>query len=117
MQTLQQTYNPAYLSVSHKRSLLSQITAWFKSQEQYRFVWLAVIIAAHGCALTPATVLLVTLGGNNLIFWIMAIAAMAMALVTNLAAMPTRITIPVFFLSVLIDLVIMGINLYHILSV
>jgi hypothetical protein len=29
---------------------------------------------------------------------------MCMCLVTNLAAMPTRVTIPVFFLSLLIDL-------------
>jgi hypothetical protein len=29
---------------------------------------------------------------------------MAMTVVTNLAAMPTRVTIPIFFLSVLIDL-------------
>jgi hypothetical protein len=31
---------------------------------------------------------------------------MGMTVITNLAAMPTRITIPVFFFSVLLDLVI-----------
>jgi hypothetical protein len=31
---------------------------------------------------------------------------MAMAVVTNLAAMPTKVTIPVFFLSVLIEVAI-----------
>jgi hypothetical protein len=34
------------------------------------------------------------------------IAAMAFSLVTNLAALPTRITIPVFFLSIAADLII-----------
>jgi hypothetical protein len=33
---------------------------------------------------------------------------MGITLVTNLAAMPTKITIPVFFLSVLVDLVIIA---------
>ena len=34
------------------------------------------------------------------------IAAMAMALVTNLAALPTKITIPTFFLSLILDVAI-----------
>jgi hypothetical protein len=44
--------------------------------------------------------------GNHFIFWPFAIGAMAACLVVNLAAMPTRIIIPVFFISLLIDLVI-----------
>jgi hypothetical protein len=38
---------------------------------------------------------------------------MAMALVTNLAALPTKITLPVFFLSVLIDLGIIIASLFQ----
>ena len=44
--------------------------------------------------------------GNNLYLFVLAIAAMGMTLVTNLAALPTKITIPVFVLSILIDLAI-----------
>jgi hypothetical protein len=36
----------------------------------------------------------------------LAIIAMGMALVTNLAALPTKITIPVFLLSIIIDIAI-----------
>lgn len=111
MQTLQQTYNPTYLPLTQQQSLASQFIAWCKSQEEYRFGWLAVIIALHGCVLTPVTVLLVTLGGNGIVFGIMAISAMAIALITNLAAMPTKITIPVFLFSVLIDVIIVTISL------
>ena len=49
-------------------------------------------------------------------YWGMAIGAMAIALVANLAAMPTKITIPVFFFSVLIDIVVIVINLVYFLS-
>ena len=42
--------------------------------------------------------------GNNLYLFVVAIAAMGMTLVTNLAALPTKITIPLFILSLLIDL-------------
>lgn len=55
----------------------------------------------------------VLLAGANLTLFIVAIAAMGMSLVTNLAAMPTKITIPVFALSILIDLVVAGIALAH----
>jgi hypothetical protein len=48
----------------------------------------------------------VVLAGNHFIFWPFVIGAMGATLLVNLAAMPTKITIPVFFFSVLIDLVI-----------
>jgi hypothetical protein len=38
--------------------------------------------------------------------FMLCIVSMGMALVTNLAAMPTKITIPIFVLSVLIDLAV-----------
>lgn len=55
----------------------------------------------------------VLLAGTNLTLFIIAIAAMGMSLVTNLAAMPTKTTIPVFVLSILIDLAVIGIALTH----
>ena len=69
-------------------------------------LWLGIILAAHGCILTPLTVMGVMFTGNNLYLFVLAIAAMGMTLVTNLAALPTRITIPVFLLSILIDVAI-----------
>lgn len=114
MQTLQQSYNASYAQTAKKQSVIAQFFAWCESQEQYRFGWLAVILAVHGCVLSPATVLIIALGGNSITLWGMALGAMAMALVTNLSAMPTKITIPVFFLSILIDLVVIGISLSNI---
>ena len=76
---------------------------WCKSQEQYRFGWLAAIIAGHGCLITPLTLFAIMLSGNSPLYWAFAIAAMAISVVTNLAALPTKITIPVFFFSLIID--------------
>jgi hypothetical protein len=55
----------------------------------------------------------VLLAGTNLALFVTAIVAMGLSLVTNLAAMPTKITIPVFILSVLIDFVVVAIALAH----
>jgi hypothetical protein len=106
MQIVQHSYNPAYLQTAKKQALLSRFISWCNGQEKYRFGWLAIIITIHGCILAPVTVLSIALGGNNFVLWGVAIGAMAMALVTNLAAMPTKVTIPVFFFSVLLDLLV-----------
>lgn len=79
---------------------------WCDGQQKNRLLWLGVALAAHGCILTPITIMAVLLAGTNLFLFILALVAMGLSLVTNLAAMPTRITIPVFIFSVLIDLAI-----------
>jgi undecaprenyl-diphosphatase len=79
---------------------------WCESQEKYRFGWLAASLTLHGCVLTILTMFAVILSGNHFIFWPFVIGAMAISVITNLAALPTKITIPVFFFSVLVDLVI-----------
>ena len=108
MQTVQHTLHPVFLSNVKKHSFLSQFITWCNGHEKYRLGWLAVIITVHGCILTPLTVLAIVSGGNNFVFWGIAIGAMAMALITNLAAMPTKVTIPAFFFSVLLDVVIVA---------
>ena len=89
-------------------SLFTQFINWTKGQEQNRLLWVGLIIAAHGCILTPITVMAVLVGGApSLSLVVLAIIAMGMALVTNLAAQPTKVTIPVFLLSVVLDVAIL----------
>jgi len=106
MQLVQHSYSPSYLQTAKKQSFLSRFINWCNGQEQYRFGWLAITLTLHGCVLAPITVLSIALGGNNFVLWGIAIGAIAMALVTHLAAMPTKVTIPVFFFSILLDLVV-----------
>jgi hypothetical protein len=91
---------------STHQSAWSTFINWCKGQEKDRFLWLSIAIAGHGCIITPLTLLAVMFAGNLMLFWALAIGAMAMSLISNLAAMPTKITIPVLFLSLFIDLVI-----------
>lgn len=116
MQTLPHNYNNIYSHELAQQSFFSRFITWCEGQEPYRLGWMAAIVFLHGCVLTPITVLTVTLSGNFPGFWIAAIAAMGMALVSNLAAMPTKYTIPIFFVSFFIDLVILGCSLYLILQ-
>lgn len=108
MKTIQTAYSVTDYNIERKKGLVSRFFNWCQKQEEYRMGWLAGTLTGHGCILTPLTILFVILAGNNLVFWPLIIGAMGMSLVVNLAALPTKITIPVFFLSVLVDLVIIA---------
>ena len=94
-------------------SPLKRFINWANSQEKNRFLWLALGIVGHGCVLTIITMMSIMFAGNNFIYWPFAIAAMTMTVVSNLAALPTKYTIPVFFLSIIIDLTIIALCIGH----
>lgn len=104
--TLNQTISTTYTERTTSLSLPGKFFAWCKGQQENRLLWLGIVLAGHGCILTPLTVMAVLLAGTNIALFVLTIVAMGMSLVTNLAAMPTKITIPVFVLSVLIDIAI-----------
>ncbi|HEX7904728.1 MAG TPA: hypothetical protein VF487_12685 [Chitinophagaceae bacterium] len=109
MNSLQQTYPHTYKKSISISTAWKRFINWSSKQEENRLLWLGISVIGHGCILTVATVGAIVLSGNNFIFWPFVIGAMTMTLVTHIAALPTRITIPVFFLSVLIDIVIIAI--------
>jgi hypothetical protein len=86
-----------------RKSVWSTFMSWCQGQEKNRFMWLSIALAGHGCLLAPLTLMAVMFAGNSMLLWAFVIGGMAMTLITNLAALSTRITIPVLFLSVLID--------------
>lgn len=107
METIvQHTVTPSYTETHYRYSIWRRFIAWTKGQEENRLLWLALGIIGHGCIITIMTMLAIIYSGNNFIFWPFAITSMVITVVSNLAAMPTRITIPVFFFSMLIDLVV-----------
>lgn len=115
MSTIQH-HIPASYSREHaesKTSLWRKFITWADSQEDNRFLWLTIGVAGHGFVFTIITVMMIIFTGNHFIFWPFAIAAMGMCLVSNLAALPTKITIPILFFSVLIDVVIIAMCLVN----
>ncbi len=99
---------PLPFTNSKKEKLISRYFKWCAGQEEKRLEWLAFAIAGHGCILTLVTLFAIILSGNLLVLWIIATCAMAMCFITNLAALPTKITIPVFMFSIIIDLFIIA---------
>ncbi len=109
--TIQQAFAPVYSKSTTKKSSWKRFINWADGQEENRFGWTAFSIAGHGCVFTIITVSIILATGNNFIFWPFAIAAMAVSLITNLAALPTKITIPTLFATILVDIAIIAICL------
>lgn len=107
----QQPFTSIYSETIHKDPIWVRFIFWCKNQDEFRFMWLAVMLFSHGCLLTPLTLYVVIGTGNSSLAWAFAIAAMAMSLVTNLAALSTKITIPTYFLSLAIDLAVIAVCL------
>jgi hypothetical protein len=104
--TLNQTIATSYSEKALKVSVVTQFLNWCKAQDRNRLLWLGIALSAHGCIITPVTIMAVLLAGTNLVLFILAIVAMGAVLVTNLAAMPTKITLPVLIVSILVDIAI-----------
>ena len=117
MQTIQRIFRlDDLLSGLKKETAIKHFITWAEGQDKYRFGWLGIIVAGNGCFITPATVYVVLYSGNNLWLFMAALAVFAISFVANLAAMPTKITIPIFFAGLIVDAVIVLVALLGLLS-
>lgn len=94
-----------------RTSFLARFFQWAEQQNEQRFVWLGVILLAHASLLTPFTAMAVMTTSHSFSLVMASLCAMGLALVTNLAALPTKITIPAFVLSILVDITVVAISL------
>lgn len=105
-----QTDNRLNNTFVHGRSIspsaISTLFAWCTGQQEHRLLWTAIMLTLHGCILTPATVLIVAVTGVNMLLIGISVFAMTFVLISNLAALPTKYTLPIFIGSVLADILI-----------
>jgi len=90
-----------------KKNVILRFFNWCSSQEEKRLMWIGIILPLQACVLAPATLAIALLGGIHFSLFIPIIAALVLTFITNLAALPTKITIPVFVLAVLVDIGVM----------
>jgi hypothetical protein len=110
--TRQSTFTSYHERSTPKTSFWKRFITWADSQDKdYHFGWSGGIIALHGCVITPLTCLVIMATGGQFIFWAFVIAALAIAIIPNLAALTTKYTIPLFFLSIVIDVVLIIVSL------
>jgi len=82
---------------------LQKFMAFCEQQQENRLAWTAFTIAAQACLVVTMTLLSVYCNGNPFVLWIPVILSSFVIEVSNLMALPTKITIPIFCLSVLLN--------------
>ena len=99
-------------SLSHsKTSYLNQFISWCDAQEQKRFLWLGISLMGSIGAILPLTLFAIIMGaGNNFSLWVIACIVNVPVLVFNLAVQPTKIILPVVFISWLADAIIIALS-------
>jgi hypothetical protein len=105
--TINPTVGVAHLSQTQHPSLYGKFMTWCENQQEDRLLWLGIALTSHGCVITPITILFIVIAGLSFPLFMIALLSMTMALVANLAALPTKITIPVLVLSVAIDVAVL----------
>lgn len=87
-----------------KHYSITGISEWLASQEKNRIMWVGLILTLHACILTPVTLFTITHTGNILGLWIVAALGMVACMITNLAALPTKYTIPTAITSLIVHI-------------
>ncbi len=87
-----------------KTSLLAYFLQWAKQQEKNHIAWVGVSITAMAAVFFPMTMSAILFNGAHFGLIIGAMFALALVVITNLADLPTKYTIPSFVLGIIIDL-------------
>jgi uncharacterized membrane protein (UPF0136 family) len=92
---------------SSQASVLSRFFAWATNQEEkFHVGWVGASIMIMSGIIFPATMASILLNGADFGLIIAAMSALVLVVVANLAALPTKYTIPFLFLGMLTDLVV-----------
>ncbi len=99
----QAAYN--YRNTEKKPSVILRFFIWAKNQDEVNHVgWVGISVTLMSAVLFPLTMAVVLLNGGIFGLIIMAMVALDLVVITNLAALPTRYTIPFLALGALIDI-------------
>lgn len=88
----------------HVESVFARFLVWLKEEEVNRIAWLGISITVMTAIFFPLTMASILLheGSFNLI--LVAMFSLILVAIPNMAALPTKFTIPAFFIGMLIDI-------------
>jgi hypothetical protein len=113
--TINSTISIPHESIRSFQLRINRFLDWSSDQQENRLRWEGISLIGFGCFFTPLTVLLISLSGANLFLIMTALIAMEAILVANLTAMPTKITIPAFFLAAAADIAISVVSVFKVI--
>jgi hypothetical protein len=103
------SHQHAYLLSDKKThsSVFSRFFAWARRQDEKNHVgWVGASVMTMAGVLFPATMAFILLNGAEFSLIIAAMSALVLVVVTNLAALPVKYTLPFLLLGTLTDVVV-----------
>jgi hypothetical protein len=94
-------------SDTKRKTLFSKFNDWAAAEEaEFHIAWVGTAVISMAAVFFPLTMTVVLFNGASFGLIIAAMASLTLVVITNLAAMPVKFTIPFFVLGVLADVVI-----------
>jgi hypothetical protein len=93
-------------------SVLTRFINWSANEQKNRIAWVGISIMAITAIFFPVTMVSILIHGAPFKLIIGAMFALVLVVVPNLAALPTKYTIPAFFTGVAIDLVLIAASFF-----
>ncbi|HEX4851515.1 MAG TPA: hypothetical protein VFV08_11945 [Puia sp.] len=95
----------SYQEARPKTSIFSKMIKWAERQDKINHVsWVGISVMVMAGVLFPVTMTVVLLNGAAFSLIMTSMVALVLVVVSNLAALPTKYTIPFLLLGTLIDL-------------
>src|SRR5450432_3754877 len=90
----------------HPETILTRFLNWTKEEEKNRIAWLGISITMMTAVFFPLTMVSILMQGASFKLIIGAMFSLILVVIPNLAALPTKYTIPAFATGVGIDLLL-----------
>ncbi len=100
-------FHPAYegeITEKAGQRSVTRFLSWSKQEQPNRIAWLCVSITVMTAIFFPLTMASILLHGATFALIISAMVSLIVVVVPNLAALPTKFTIPALFVGIGIDL-------------
>lgn len=95
-----------YQIQTQRKTAVSRFLTWLNQEEKNRIAWVGIGITAMSAVFFPLTMAAILFNGAVFKLIIGAMISLALVVITNLAALPVKYTIPAFILGVSIDIVL-----------
>jgi hypothetical protein len=102
-----------YLPTKRRPSAFARFFDWAEKQDAPHHIgWVGISVTFMTAVIFPLTLTAVLFNGASFGLIIVAMCSLVLVFVSNLAAMPTKYTIPFFVLGIAIDLVVIGLSFF-----
>jgi hypothetical protein len=104
-------YDSIPLGKQHE-TILFRFLNWSKHEEKNRIAWLGISIIVMTAIFFPVTMVSILMNGADFRLIIGAMISLILVVVPNLAALPTKYTIPALLTGVLMDVILIIVSFF-----